>query len=120
MQANALIENLHVYHDQNENGEFDPSDPLVTSVTILDLGSTGVQSVALPAADPRVVIDASATKTYFVAAELTPRAGAQLFNQFRITHVTEASSTARNRQHRQRRRSRIRTKQQFVGHYRAR
>jgi len=98
-EANNLIENLMVYVDANANGTFERvSDTLVTTVGSLSL-TAGVEIVTFSDADPEVQVQHGAPRTYFVAAELTPDAVGQSPNQFRITHRTESSSTAEDRDH---------------------
>jgi len=92
-EANAIIENLLIYLDDG-SGVFEyGSDTLVTTVADLSL-SAGTQTVTFTNGDANVQVAYGTPRTYFVVAELTSDAASQTPNQFRITHLTESSSTA--------------------------
>ena len=96
-EANALFDSLHIYLDDGD-GVFDSAaDTVVTTLSDLTLAD-GLQRVALlNRRDPvLVVVGHGAPKTYFVVPRLTAAASQQTPNQFLISHVTEASSTAQN------------------------
>ena len=83
-QANALIEELRIYRDNDLDGNFKASeDVLVETVDTLNLTS-GELTVTLPASDPNVRIAAPAT--FFITAQMTADAGDQAQLTFRITH----------------------------------
>ncbi len=92
-EANALIENLYIYYDNDTDGLFDGTERLVTTVDTLALtgGSTAVE---LPFSASVQIGGPGSNMVYFVVAELTSNAGNQTPSNLRITHVTEASSTA--------------------------
>ncbi len=93
-QANALVDNLRVYVDSNTDGAFDPgSDTLVTTVSALSL-TDGVQTIAFADGDANVTFAHGVAPTYFVAVDVAAEAHLQTPDRLRITHVTEASSTA--------------------------
>lgn len=95
-EANAIIENLHIYLDDGSGSFESGSDTLVTTVDILSLTS-GVETVAFPDGDTKVQVAYGVPKTYFVVVELTANAASQIPNQFRVTHITESGSTAEDR-----------------------
>jgi FG-GAP-like repeat len=98
-EANALVESLRVYRDENGNGAFDPAaDTLVVSLPTLFLAG-GVQTLLLPDGDPTVEVSPGAPRTFFVVAELTPNASQQAPNHFRVTHLGlgPLASTAEDR-----------------------
>jgi len=95
-EANALIENLHIYLDDGSGTFESGADTLVTTVGTLALTS-GVQTVAFTDGDPNVAVAFGTPKTYFVVVELTADAASLAPNQFRVTHVAEGSSTAEDR-----------------------
>jgi PKD repeat protein len=97
-EANAIIENLYVYLD-NGSGAFESgADTLVTTVGELTL-TGGRQTVAFTDGDTNVRVVYGTPRTYFVVTELTGNASQQTPSQFRITHITEESSTAEDRDH---------------------
>ncbi len=95
-EANALIENLYIYYDDGD-GSFDAqSDSLLLSVDTLAL-TGGVATIELPdVGDISIDPESAVSMAYFVAVEMTDDASSQDPGQFRITHITEASSTARD------------------------
>ncbi len=96
-EANALIDELSVYLDDG-SGVFDPAqDTLVVTLGDLSLVS-GVQAVALPDGADSVAVVHGVPKLFFLAPRLTTDAHQQSPNQFRITHLTETSSSAEDRQ----------------------
>jgi hypothetical protein len=97
-EANAIIENLYVYLDDGSGTFESGSDTLTTTVSTLVL-TDGVQTIPFTDGDPNVQIAYGTPKTYFVVVKLTSNAASQSPNQFRITHVTESSSTAEDRDH---------------------
>jgi hypothetical protein len=103
-EANALIENLHIYRDDG-SGIFEPGvDVLVTTVGTLALAE-GRQTLAFADGDPNVQIVFGTPVTYFVVIELSDHAASQVPHQFQVTHVTESTgalspgSTAKDRDH---------------------
>ncbi|MFC1995622.1 IPT/TIG domain-containing protein, partial [Chloroflexota bacterium] len=95
-EANAIIENLHVYLDDGSDAFESGSDTLVTTIAALSL-TAGRQTATFTDGDANVQVVYGTPRTYFVVAELTTTAASQTPNQFRITHVTESSSTAEDR-----------------------
>ncbi|MBN2147855.1 MAG: VCBS repeat-containing protein [Anaerolineales bacterium] len=92
-EANALIDELSVYLDTG-SGNFDPAvDTLVTTLEQLDL-TLGVQSLTLPDGAESVRVVHGAPSLFFIAPRLTADANQQTPSQFRITHLTEASTSA--------------------------
>ncbi|MGR3318272.1 MAG: FG-GAP-like repeat-containing protein [Candidatus Anammoxibacter sp.] len=95
-EANALIENLFVYLDTG-SGVFEiGTDISVGTVSTFAL-TNGSQTVTLVDGDTNVQVTQGTPKTYFVVAELTSDASFQTPDKFRITHITESSSTAEDR-----------------------
>jgi hypothetical protein len=95
-EANALIETLAVYRDTG-SGVFEAgSDTLLTTVGTLAL-TAGKQTLTLPdgAAGAKVVF--GTPETFFVVVTLTSDANSQTPHRFRVTHLTESSSTAEDR-----------------------
>ena len=98
-EGNALVENLEIYLDSDVDGVFSrTSDTLVTAVDTLSLAA-GIQTVTFTTGDPNVRIQHGSPRTYFVVTELTSDASGQTPNEFRVTHRTESSSTARDWDH---------------------
>jgi hypothetical protein len=91
VEADALIEDLFIYLDDG-SGEFELTDTLVATVADLML-MAGVQTVAFADGDANVQIAQGTPRTYFVVVGLTANASSQMPNSFRVTHLTEASST---------------------------
>lgn len=93
-RANTVIENLYIYLDDG-SGSFEAlSDTPVITVSTLAL-TDGIQTVSFTDNDPNVQITFNTPRSYFVALELTANAHEQA-NSLRLTHITEASSTARD------------------------
>jgi PKD domain-containing protein/VCBS repeat protein len=97
-EANALIENLHVFRDDGSGSFESAADTLVVTANYLNL-TTGSLTIPLPDGNPSCRVVHGTPETYFVVAELTADAATQTPNQFRITHITESSSTAEDRDH---------------------
>ena len=95
-EANALIENLYIYLDTGSGSFESGTDTLVSTVGTLTLAA-GEMTVAFSDGDTNVQIIQGTPKTYFVVTELTSDAGTQVPAALRITHVTESSSTAEDR-----------------------
>ncbi|MDH5695717.1 MAG: hypothetical protein OEZ00_03810, partial [Dehalococcoidia bacterium] len=99
-EANALIENLFIYLDDG-SGTFETgTDTLVATVDTLALTTgrqAGRQRVTFTDGDANVQVCCGTPRTYFVAAELTADAALQTPDRFRITHMTQLSSTAEDR-----------------------
>jgi hypothetical protein len=99
-EANAIIENLHVYQDDG-SGVFEAgSDTWVTAVSNLTL-TNGLQTVTFADGDPNVQLAWGMPRTYFVvvelAANLADDPNRNSINTIRLTHITEASSTGEDR-----------------------
>ena len=93
-QANSIIENLRVYLDDG-SGALDPADTLVDTVSTLSL-TNGVQPFAFADGNTDGQVMFGTDRRYFVALDLL--AGG-LLDLVRVTHVTESSSTAEDRDH---------------------
>ncbi|NUM48600.1 MAG: VCBS repeat-containing protein, partial [Anaerolineales bacterium] len=95
-EANALIENLHVYLD-NGSGVFEEDqDTLAWTVIDLDLVS-GFSTITLPGNEIEFTLEYGESKTYFIVLDMTDDAADQDPNTIVITHLTNApgqSSTA--------------------------
>lgn len=90
-EANALIENFHVYLDDGSGVFEEDQDTVVVTVGTLVLFS-GFSTISLPEDEPNVQLEAGETKTYFVVVELTPDAGSQDPNTLYLTHLTNHPS----------------------------
>ena len=97
-EANALIENLFIYLDDG-SGVFEiGNDILVATEDTLAL-TNGTQTIEFIDGGDNVHITLGTPKTYFVVVEFATEAASQSPNQLQITHVTESSSTAEDRNH---------------------
>ncbi len=97
-EANALIEGLWIFMDEDENGVLDYYiDSHICQVDTLAL-TDGVQSFTL-ADDNRAQVQYGSTKRFFVAPHLAEDAHLQNPGQLRITHLTSTSSTAFDADH---------------------
>ena len=95
-EANALIETLAVYRDTG-SGVFEAgSDTLVASVGTLSL-TAGTQTLTLPDGDAGAQVVFGTPGTFFAVVTLTSDANSQTPHRFRVTHLTESSSTAEDR-----------------------
>lgn len=97
-EANAMIDNLYVYLDTGSGTFESGSDTLVTTVATLSL-TAGVQTVTFSDGNADVQVGQGIPRAYFVVTQLTGNASSQTPNQFRVTHITESSSTAEDRDH---------------------
>ncbi|MEM1178903.1 MAG: FG-GAP-like repeat-containing protein [Acidobacteriota bacterium] len=98
-EAMAVIENVFVYLDDDEDGTWAlPGDTLVATVSrpSLDLDA-GIQSVPFTDGDVNVQIQQGTPRTYFAVVQTTSNFTSRGLNSLQVTHVTEASSTAENR-----------------------
>ncbi len=97
-EANAVIEELSIYLDADESGAFEiASDTEVVAIDPLSLDG-GRQEVTIPDGAGEARLQHGSPRTYFAVVELTSNAGEQDPHMFRVTHVTEGSSTAENRE----------------------
>ncbi|MCP4664934.1 MAG: DUF11 domain-containing protein, partial [Deltaproteobacteria bacterium] len=99
-EANAVIENLFIYRDDPlgaDPGNFDPADPLVSTIATLTVSGSGLQVVSFIDGDPNLQVAFGTPRSYFAAVELTATAAAQVPNSFRITHLTETTSAGEDR-----------------------
>jgi hypothetical protein len=95
-EANAVIETLAVYRDTG-SGVFEAdSDTLVASEDTLSLAA-GSQTLTLPDDDEGAQVVHGTPGTFFAVVTLTSDANSQTPHRFRLTHVTESSSTAEDR-----------------------
>jgi len=92
-EANALIEQLHVYRDDGSGTFEDGVDTLVETVTPLTL-SGGTQTVTLADGSPDAAVPFGGTLRLFAVVDLTADAGTNTPNQFLVTHITETTSPA--------------------------
>ncbi|MDP3938715.1 MAG: thrombospondin type 3 repeat-containing protein, partial [Deltaproteobacteria bacterium] len=95
-EANNLIENLHIYLDDGSTVFESGSDTLVATVVSLSLAA-GVQTASFTDNDVNVQVMQGTPRTYFVVAELTANAGSQVPTTFRVSHLTETTSTGEDR-----------------------
>ncbi len=95
-EVNNLVNYLLIFRDTGSGAFESDTDVLVKVLTTLSL-TAGVQTVTLTDGDPDVAVNAGGTRSYFVVPMMTGNASSQNPSQFRITHVTEASSTAEDR-----------------------
>jgi len=97
-EANALIAKLWLYLDDGSGIFESGSDTTIVSGPITPLTLTaGVLTIAFSDADPNVQVAFGTPKTYFVVVELKSDAKAQTPNQFRISHLTQSTSTGEDR-----------------------
>jgi len=95
-EANALIDTLAVYRDTG-SGVFEAgSDTLVGSVGTLSLAA-GVQTLELPDGHAAAQVVHGTPGTFFVVVTLMGDANSRTPHRFQVTHVTESSSTAEDR-----------------------
>jgi hypothetical protein len=92
-EANDLLESLDVYLDDG-SGDLDLADTLVTTVATLAL-TDGVQTVTFTSGAD-VQVSPGTPRTYLVVVTTTGDASAQTPNIFRLAHLTESSSSARD------------------------
>ncbi|HPQ41516.1 MAG TPA: VCBS repeat-containing protein, partial [bacterium] len=93
-QANALIENLHIYLDTG-NGVFDLGlDTEISVVQDLNLDPEGRQTITFSAGNPDTRIMHNEVKVFFVVPEIAVGAASQTPAAFKIGHDTANSSTA--------------------------
>ena len=93
-QANSAIDTLRFYKDDG-SGVFDPADSQLASVSSLSL-TEGVQQISFVDGEMNVQVPFGATPLYFVVIDFKQGA---TFNPLRVTHLTESSSTAEDRDH---------------------
>ena len=87
-EANALIENLHVYVDSNSSGSFELGvDNLVGTVSDLQLSAGRLVFPLAGGNAANLQIPPAITRNYFVVAEIAANGSTQTPNSFRITHV---------------------------------
>ncbi|MGB0384626.1 MAG: FG-GAP-like repeat-containing protein [Ardenticatenaceae bacterium] len=104
-EANAIIDKLHIYLDDDGSGAFDVfNDTLVATVDTLSL-TAGVQNVTFAQNDPDVHLLLGTPRTYFVVLEPTANANTQTRATardcpycLRVTHLS-MNSTAQDRDH---------------------
>ena len=91
-EANALIENLHIYVDSNNSGALELGlDSLVGTVADLQLTAGRLVFPLAGAAAAHVQIAPGVTRNYFVAPQMTLNASTQNPGAFRITHVGQGA-----------------------------
>ena len=88
VEANALIENLHIYVDSNSSGAFEPGvDNIVGTVPDLQLTAGRLAIPLAPGNPPDALIAPGVTRNYFVVPQITLNGSTQNPSAFRITHV---------------------------------
>jgi len=90
-EANALIENLHVYLDDGDDKWESDEDTLVKTIPTLSL-SGGIQEIIFGDENASLRVSAANSKTYFVVIELTDDAGSQTPDTFQVTFDPDADS----------------------------
>lgn len=96
-EANSILENVFIYVDGDSSGAWEmANDTLVATVGTLAL-TDGVESVAFVDEDVNVQLTQGTPRTYFVVVETTSTFDSAGLTFFRVTHVTEASSSAEDR-----------------------
>ena len=96
VEVNALIDNLYIYLD-NGSGTFEAGlDTLVATVNTLTLNN-GLQSIVFLDYSFSFLVAYGWPRTYFVVVNLTADAASQTPNHFIVTHITESSSKAEDR-----------------------
>jgi hypothetical protein len=97
-EADALLEELRIHHDDG-SGVFEPgADVEVEAITSFPLAA-GALTIALPDGDPELAVPFGSPQTHFVVVELAAGASMQSPSTLRITHRTESGSTAEDRDH---------------------
>jgi hypothetical protein len=95
-EANAVIDTLAVYRDTG-SGFFEAgSDTLVGSVGTLSLAA-GKQTLPVTDGHAGAQVVHGTPETFFAVVTLTSDANSWTPHEFRVTHVTESSSTAEDR-----------------------
>jgi hypothetical protein len=95
-EANALIDALAVYRDTG-SGVFEAeADTLVGSASTLSL-TDGAQTLTLPDGHAGAQVVLGTPATFFAVVTLTSDANSRTPHRFRVTHVTESSSVAEDR-----------------------
>jgi hypothetical protein len=95
-QANNLIEKLELFLDDG-SGDFElPGDGAPIEVVDPLSLTAGVQSILLAGGGPSIEVEFGETKRYFLVFTMTSNAGAQTPDSFELTHLTQASSSARD------------------------
>ena len=95
VQANDAIENLRIYRDDGSGDFDDVLDTLVDTISTLSL-TNGVQLFSFADGNTEAQVLFGADRRYFVVLELVSTG---LVNMLRVTHLTESSSTAEDRDH---------------------
>jgi len=101
-EAQAIIQNIHIYLDDGSTAFESGSDTLVTSVTQGSISLTaGVMAITLTDGDVNALLtQADGSKRFFVVVELDAGlegdAARNGITQIRLTHITENSSTAQD------------------------
>ena len=98
-QADALLSSLAIHLDDGDGiFEGDPDDLTVASVASFNLAA-GIETILFADGDSNAQLapGSGSAKTYFAVATLKPTASSASPSVFRITHLTESSSTAEDR-----------------------
>jgi len=94
-QASALISNVIIYRDANDDSVWQLEDTPVVTVSNLALTS-GVQTFSFTPGDPLAAISATETVTYFVVVTLKPNANQQTPSAFQVTFDPDAASVVKD------------------------
>ena len=94
-EANALIDVIRIHLDDG-SGDFDGADTQVAVVETLSL-TAGLQTISFTDGDANVQVSHGTPQTFFVVVDLADAAGSQTPDDFLVTHQTESSSTAEDR-----------------------
>jgi VCBS repeat-containing protein len=97
-QAHELFDALHIYRDDGDGAFDSASDNLVdaniTSFSLVD----GVQTITFHDGGGNLRVDYGAPETYFVVLDRVDSVpAAATISRFRVTHVSEAGSSAEDR-----------------------
>jgi hypothetical protein len=92
LEANQLIENLHVYVDENNSGVFEPaSDKLIATAYHLNLIAGKVGISLRNSAPASAQIAPGTTRHFFIVPEIKVNGSLQILNTFLITHLVEGT-----------------------------
>jgi len=94
-EAGNLIGEVSMWFDDDDSGDFDPAvDSRVYIDSTPDFAASGKLNLDVSKNDNFRIDTPGGSNTVFLAVTLQPDAHAATPNQFRVTHVTEESSTA--------------------------
>ena len=96
-EAENLIKAFSVYIDDDSDVFESENDTFIMKEEDYVVEAGGYVTLNLPDRHSDMVISACNTKTYFIVVHITGWASGQTPGSFRITHITESSSTAQDR-----------------------